>query len=645
LGHTRAGARPRHRHATRVAVVHDASSLAALRHEHGDKDTMIPLAAADAARAAVNFDELSSADGAVYWLESSPLRQGRTALMGWNRAEGRRQVTPDEFDVGGHVHGYGGGAYAVTPSGAWCVSASDGLTYRFEGGCAYRITSEDPGSSEFGDLVAYGDEVLAVREDAEGDALVAFTSAGTERVLTRTAGFLAAPCPAAGRLAWLRWGSDQMPWDGCELWTGSYRPGGRIDDQRRVAGGDEEAVTQPQWGPDGRLYFVSDRSGWWNLYRWDGGMVEPVAPMAAECAAAPWELGYRSYAILPDGRVAIVVQEGPHHRLVVAEQGGRVRPVELPYTSMKPYVAALGDAVALIASSPRAAPEAVLVNVDAGGRVEVLARADTTIADTAIAAWLAVPEEVTVSSVDRLPITALVYPPAGAEPGWQAPLVVRAHPGPTASMSLRLDWQVQFFTSQGFAVADVDYRGSTGYGRSFRQRLYGRWGCDDVADCRAVAEHLLAEGRTTPGEIFIFGASAGGYTALQAVSSSGPFAAAAARSSIVDPGRWASTAPRFQRPHAAQLSGGAVAVQAERIQAPVLLVHGSNDRIAPVQDALDLAGGLRSRGCAHDLVVVDGAGHGLSNPDHLAAALGAELRFFQTMLTRHVPGAGRGGSG
>jgi dipeptidyl aminopeptidase/acylaminoacyl peptidase len=212
-------------------------------------------------------------------------------------------------------------------------------------------------------------------------------------------------------------------------------------------------------------------------------------------------------------------------------------------------------------------------------------------------------------------------------------MVVRAHPGPTSAVTMRLDCHVQFLTSRGFAVVDVDYRGSTGYGREFRQALDGRWGDADVADCAAVAQHFITAGQAAPRAVFIFGASAGGYTALQAVSRETVFAGAVARSAIVDPRRWQTTAPRWQRPHAARLAGPAGAVVAHRVVRPVLLVHGASDHVANVTDVVELAQGLAARGREHQFLLL-GAGHELSAQAEHARALDAEAAFYASIIKR-----------
>ncbi|PWU57242.1 S9 family peptidase [Micromonospora sp. S4605] len=375
---------------------------------------------------------------------------------------------------------------------------------------------------------------------------------------------------------------------------------------------------------------MSDRSGWWNLYRWNGDTIEAVAPITGECAAEPWEMGYASYDFLAHGRIAMVVQEGPRHRLVVIEPDGAVRPVDLPYTSIKPYLAAQDTTVALIGSSPTAAPQVAVVHLtDDDPRLEVLARSEHAGLSQA---QVSTPTELRINVPGGREVLALVYPPTGSAADWRAPLIVRAHPGPTASCLLRLDWQAQFFTSRGFAVVDVDYLGSTGYGRSFRESLYGRWGLDDVDDCAAVANHLLEMRRAVPGQVFIRGASAGGYTALHAVSKDGPFAAATAVSAIVDPDRWAETVPRFQRAHAMRLRGGAGRVHAATVQRPVLFIHGTADEVAVVEDVQELADELVALGVGHELLLLPDVGHYVATSNRAGAALEAELAHYRSAM-------------
>lgn len=539
-------------------------------------------------------DWLRYGDGALYWLDA------QRGLLRHTPGAEPVGLTPAGFRVGGGVHSYGGGDFVSTPGGVWCAGG-DGL---------YQVNDDTTVTlmvrGAFGDLTAGDGELLAVREDAGGDALVAIPLDGDPepRVLAEAAGFFGAPRPTAGMVAWTWWSARDMPWDGCEVWVAGYEPGGGIGDPMRVAGGPDESAIEPRWGPDGMLYFLSDRTGWWNLYRHDG---TAVAPVAADCAAPPWELGYSSYGFLDDGRLVMIVREGPAHRLVLDGET-----VPLPYTSIKPCLAVSGSSVALVGAAPDLAPQVAVVDLASETpRLEVVGGGGRCTDAT------------TPFRLDEL--RALVHPPAGAADDWSAPLIVRAHPGPTASSLLRLDPWLRFFTSRGYAVADVDYTGSSGYGRAFREALHGRWGTADVDDCVAVAAHLLDAGRTRPGRVFIRGASAGGYTALRAVSQDGPFAAAVAVAAVVDPAGWAATGPRFHRPQAARLGGDAVV--AAELRTPVLLVHGTADHVAPPDPVVALAAGLRALGRPHELVLVEDAGHDVTD-------LEAELRLYERALGR-----------
>ncbi|GIG55732.1 peptidase [Longispora fulva] len=553
----------------------------------------------------------------MLWVQAD--EQG-CGLMAWSRSSGTTRLTPPEVEVGNIVHAYGGGAFAAGPGRIWYVDATDGqlqtLAVQEPNAEPTPLTGGQQAGS--GDLIYYDGELLGVQEGEHGDTVTAWdTSNGLARTLLTSSGFLAAPRLAPGRLAWLTWGQDAMPWDSAELWCADYHPGGVPIGAVLVAGGPDEAVAEPRWGPDGSLYFMSDRSGWMNLHRWDGTSVRSVASMDAECAAAPWELGYASYTFLPDHRIAMIARRGTLDQLVLVEQEG-VRELELPFTSIKPYMATVGDHVAMIAATPITAPAVVVVDPD-GSFVIIAGQSPVPSA----------PRPTTGHTAGG--VTYLLHRPSTSLAG-PLPLIVRAHPGPTDGITYRRDAFIDFFTHNGFAIVDVAYRGSTGFGRAFRRSLYGRWGLDDVADCAEVAEHLLATGTTTPGSVFIAGASAGGYTALHAVCAAGPFAAAIARSPIIDPKSWAATVPRFQRAHAVALDGGGGRVRSEAIRKPVLLVHGANDPITSAADTLALAHDLQDRRSSVELLLLDTESHTLSAPHLAEAVLDAELRFLRAMM-------------
>ncbi|MEE6260164.1 S9 family peptidase [Plantactinospora sonchi] len=574
----------------------------------------------DSAEPGASFDWLASTGVGLSWVETQPLT-GRTIVVRADPARIAGYAVRDE-SVGSSLHAYGGMPYLFTTSGALvAVNAATGQLSAPSGRTSDAFT--------YGDLAGGDGQVLVVREHDRGDQLIALAPAsGRLRVLLATDGFLASPRVHEDRLAWMQWASDVMPWDSCEIWIADYSPVQGLRRPRRVAGGPTESAIQPHWGADGTLYFMSDRSGWWNLYRWRDGRAEAVAPMPAECATAPWESSYANYLLLPGQRVAMTVQSGPEQHLAVVEPDGGSRMIQTPYTSIKPYLAALGDRVALIGASPTRASEIALVATDGSDEIEVIRRSTA----RGGAPTASAPEQLHVRA-DGATTTVLFYSPTSAEDGGPPPLIVRPHAGPTYQNELRLDREIQFFTSRGFAVAEVDYRGSTGYGRAFRKALDGNWGRLDVEDCRNAALYLIASGRVRSDAVFISGASAGGYTALKAVCDDGPFTLAVARSAIVDPQRWRTTAPRFQRPHATILASATSPVVAEQVRRSVLLVHGAADQVAPIGDVDGLAAALQQRGLLADLVRFDGVGHYLSGSAQ-QTALDAELAAYRKALRR-----------
>lgn len=578
------------------------------------------VSATQVARCLTTFDWLTSSGNTLHWVESLP-EEDRAVVVSWDGAN----TTVGSDAVGNALHAYGGGPYVANELGTWVVCEDDGQIWHLESG---RRCTDSP--FQHGDLTFGDGLILCVRETATGDELIVLDPATCECYVAHRASFIASPKLTSGRLAWTQWSSDVMPWDSSELWVANYQSGGQLNASVRIAGGADESAVQPQWGPDNCLYFMSDRNGWWNLYRWCNGEVTAVAPIEAECAPAPWELGYRSYTFLPNGKIAMIAQTGSQHRLLVAGLDAAIQEVDTPYTSMKPYLATVGDRVALIGSSPLRQQEIALVAVDESDPVEVVRAEPSALTSRTN---ISVPETITFES-GGVQVTALWYPATDQQNGDPAPLVVRPHPGPTHHAELRLDWEVQFFTSRGYSVADVNYRGSTGYGRSFRKALDGHWGVLDVEDCRNAAKYLIQSGRARTGAVFISGASAGGYTALKAVCDKhSPFRLAVARSAIVNPKRWETTAPRFQRPHATQLSHNTANVEAEAVCRPVLLIHGQADAIAPIQDVVELAERLEKRRMLIELMTLPKVGHYLSAPHALIAALEAELGAYQSFLS------------
>ena len=588
-----------------------------------------PLDAAVVARAKVACDELTRSPGGLYWLQSDPDAGGAVRLMRWREDEQARAVSPPQISIGSWLHGYGGGSFVLSERGAWITSARDSsLHFLRNDGRSDRVVPDD--GCVYGDLAPAGDRLLAVRErPGGGDEIVEVTAGGKVRALVSSPGFLGAPRLGEGGLLFLEWQADQMPWDATSLCLATYALDGELGAVTQLAGGPEESVIEPVWGPDGAAYFMSDRTGWWNLYRWDRAGTRRLFAIDRDCAAAPWEGGYRSYAFLAGERIALTVHDGLRTRVAVARAGQELTGIGKAIASVKPYLAAIGRKVAVIGASSTQTPSVLLLDPEIDEARGVAAVGQPPASDD--------PPGVSRSEVRELIVGAvalkyLLRLPSDATAARGLPLLVRAHPGPTDDVPLRRDVTADFFTSRGFAVVDVAYRGSSGQGRAFRQLLHGHWGEYDVEDCAAVAAHLLSIGLARPGAVFISGASAGGYTALQSVCTATPFVAATATSAIIDPDGWGARVPRFQRPHAAVLAGPAGGVRAERVTRPVLLIHGSDDFIAPVQDVIALAEQLRSLDDRHRALFLDGGGHYLSDPHCREAALNVEWEFYRPFI-------------
>src|SRR5829696_8278842 len=558
----------------------------------------------------------------------------------WARGS-MRMVAGPTFQRAGHCSPAGGATSACTASTGSAVRCRSRRSRRRRRACGTPTCDLcRPGRS----WCVYGN---AIRGEGVVNELVAVPAEASADPWVVASGhdFYAAPRPSPDgrRLAWLTWDRPCMPWDGADLWVADLGPDGRLGAASHVAGGPQESVVQPEWDAEGVLHFVSDRSGWWNLYRERHGQVEPLLPMAAEFADAPWEFDYSSYAFVGDGRIACRYRQHGRDRLTLLDpETGRLTDLSIPYTSLKPYLRAVGDRLAFIGASPTASSAVAILQVPTG-HLDVLAGAEVSLD----AAWVSVPKPIQFPSRDGQTAHALYYPPTNPEVTGPAdarpPLLVQAHPGPTADAKARLDLRIQFFTSRGFAVVEVNYAGSTGYGRGYRERLTGLWGLLAVADCLGAARSLIQRGEVDGGRLVISGESAGGFTALCALASEDRLAVGASRFGIADLESFRQQASRFQAHELDRLVGpypeAAATYRArsplhavDRIARPVLLVHGLEDTVVPPSQAQVMAEALARRGIRHVLLAIPGEGHGFRRPDSIRRALEVELSFYVEAL-------------
>jgi dipeptidyl aminopeptidase/acylaminoacyl peptidase len=620
-----------------------------------------PISAELVAAGGVSLDEVRVAGSDVLWVEGRPLEGGRQVIC--RAADGHQEpedLVPEGFNARTRVHEYGGGSYATHGGTLFFSNFGDQRLYRRDPGPGRPrpITPEppSPAAHRYADACPTPDGRLLVcvreRHQRDGEVvneLVAVPADGDGAPVVLASGrdFYSSPrvSPDGRRLAWLAWDHPNMPWDGTELQTAGLAGAGLAGAPVTVAGGQEESVFQPEWSPDGVLHLVSDRSGWWNLYRVaSDGRLERLAPREEEFGHPQWVFGLSTYAFLPGGRIACIHGRGPTRRLGILEPDGQLTDLELPFTAFyPPQLRALGDRLACLAASPTRATAVVVID-PAGGAVRVLRASEDRELDPG---YLSVPEPIEFPTEGGRTAHALWYPPANRDvrgpDGALPPLLVTSHGGPTSGVVDDLQVGHQFFTSRGFGVVAVDYGGSTGYGRAYRQRLDGAWGIVDVDDCVAAARHLAGEGRVDPRRLAIRGGSAGGYTTLCALTFRDDFAAGASYYGVADVAALARDTHKFESryldrligpwPEAEELYRARSPIHAtDRLSCPVILFQGLEDEIVPPAQAELMAAALDAKGIPHAYLAFPGEQHGFRQAGHIRRALEAELYFYSRMF-------------
>lgn len=614
-----------------------------------------PLSAALIATSATSLRNapLQIVGAHVYWVESRPAEAGRSVLMRRPLASDPGAVedlTPAPFNVRSRVHEYGGGAYTIADDTIYFVNFADQRVYRQSPGAPpVPITPED--GRRYGDLQVDRERrrLICVCEDHRVagvepvNTLVALPLDGAGPAQTLAAGndFYSTPrlSPDGTGLAWLTWNHPNMPWDGTELWLSSWGPDGSLATAERIAGSVDESIFQPHWSPDGVLYFVSDRNGWWNLYRWRDGQSEAVLPMEAEFGLPQWILGTTTYSFESAARVICAVQQQGSDRLLSVDlRRGELRWLSTPYTEISLPCAAAGSVV-FLGSSPTEPVALVRLDLDSNA-LSVLHQSQR----AGIAAgYLATPEPITFPTEDGHEAYGFFYRPRNhdvrAPSDERPPLLVLSHGGPTGATSTGLNLGVQYWTSRGFAVLDVNYGGSTGYGRAYRQRLNGQWGVVDVADCVNGARYLVERGDVDGARLAIRGGSAGGYTTLCALVFYDLFRAAASHFGVSDLEALARDTHKFEARYLDRLVGPYPAAEAlyrerspihfaDRLSCPLILLQGADDRVVPPNQSELMRDTLRAKQLPVVYLLFEGEGHGFRRSENVIRALEAELSFY-----------------
>ena len=598
-------------------------------------------------------------DGAVWWVESRPAEAGRGVIVRADPWSSSADVTPAGFNVRTKVHEYGGGSFALHRGVVFFSNFDDQRLYRQEPGrVPEAITPDTEARHRYADARLTGDGawLICVRERHEVDAVInelvvlPTDGRGEPRVIAEGRDFYAAPriSPSGTQLAWICWDLPWMPWDGCELWVADVSPDGTLGAGRKVAGADgTESIWQPGWSPAGELHFVSDRTGWWNLYRERGGAIEALHPMAAEFGWPHWVFGGVSYVFLDDGRIACLYDDsGVQHVGVLDPEIGELIDLDLPYTAIAyPYLAVEGDHIAFIAGSPDL-PEQ-LVSLDFTTRsVDVLRESAAMSLDPGYVSEtraIAFPTEGGLTAYAHFypPANPEVVPPAAERP----PVIVMSHGGPTGSRTNIFDLAKQFWTTRGFAVVDVNYGGSTGHGRAYRERLKGTWGITDTADCRNAARYLADEGAVDPERFLIRGGSAGGYTTICALTFQDDYAAGASYFGISDlepfaePGGTHKFESRYEHtligpyPEAIDIYRARSPIHSvDLISTPMLVLQGAEDEVVPPAQAEVMVEALEAKRLPYAYLLFEGEQHGFRMAETIRTAYEAELSFYAQIL-------------
>lgn len=590
----------------------------------------------------------------IYWIEMRPSEAGRSVIVRRTPDGQTEDAVPPPFNARTRVHEYGGGEYQVANGTIYFSNFADQRLYR-------QSKNSQPQPLTPAIEMRYADAIIdhgrgrliSVREDhtGEGEAINTIVSINLEdgseqRVMVSGNDFYSSPrlSPDGAQLAWLTWNHPNMPWDGTELWVGELAADGALGRTRLVAGGVDESIFQPEWSEDGVLYFVSDKSGWWNLYRQreDRG-AEPLHPMDAEFGMPQWGFGMSSYAFESAERIICAYIERGNSRLATLDtRTGSFETIDTPYTDITYLRASKGRAV-FRGGSPTTPASIVQLDLSTG-ETETLRRSNELEIDPG---YFSIPQAIEFPTEEGKTAHAFYYPPRNrdyvAPEGELPPILVKSHGGPTAAATTTLALGIQYWTSRGIGVLDVNYGGSTGYGREYRRRLNDRWGIVDVDDCANGALYLVERGLADGNRLMITGGSAGGYTTLCALTFRDRFKAGASHYGVSDCEALAAETHKFESRYLDRLIGPypeRADLYRERspihhvdlLSCPVIFFQGLEDKVVLPNQAEMMVEALRAKGLPVAYVPFEGEQHGFRRAENIKRALDGEIYFYSRVF-------------
>ena len=592
----------------------------------------------------------------LYWVEMRPSEGGRNVIVRLDASGAATDVNPPPFNARTRVHEYGGGDYVVSDGVIYFSNFADQRLYKqILGGEPRPITPDADLRYADASVDAKRRRLICVREDhtvAAREAVNTLVSIGLdgvndgEQVLVGGNDFYSSPRVSSDgtRLAWLTWDHPQMPWDGTELWTGDFQADGSLTKTQRVAGSITESIFQPEWSPDGTLYFVSDRNGWWNLYRRRAdGEIETVTELTSELGVPQWIFGMSNYGFeSADKIICTYYERGMSQLASIDSRTRKLQPIDTNYTDITFLRAAPGQTV-FRAGSPAEPPS--IVRLDLNTRTfDVLRRSNNLDIHTG---YLSSPRAIEFPTTDGLTAHGFFYPPQNldyrAPGGERPPLLVKSHGGPTSAAATALSLTIQYWTSSGIGVLDVNYGGSTGYGRAYRERLKEQWGVVDVDDCANGARHLVAQGEVDGNRLMITGGSAGGYTTLCALTFRDTFKAGASHYGVSDAEALAKETHKFESRYLDGLFGPYPEKQdiyfqrspinfTDRLSCPAIFFQGTEDKVVPRNQAEVMVQALRTKGIPVAYIPFEGEQHGFRQAKTIKRALDGELYFYSRVF-------------
>jgi len=620
-----------------------------------------PLSARQLTTLSTKISEPRVDQHSVYWLESRPHQRGRTTLVRKYRNEEPRDILAEPFSIRTRANEYGGGAWTVHEGAIFAVLDHDQRIYQLDQQAPHPITPE--GKFRYADLIVdkYRQRLICVREDYQFETprseivAIDLTNTSTDKpnvtVLLSGDDFYSNPrvSPDGQWLSWLSWNQPNMPWDGTKCQIARMSDKGTLSDHLLVAGGDNESVFQPEWSPTGELFFVSDRSNWWNLYRVaveelpikNSAAIKALYSLNAEFATPQWVFGMSTYAFIGEQSVLCCFnQQGQWQLASIDLKNSQVTPLATPLTDISAIFSDGEDAVFLGAN---AVSTPLLYQYQQHALTPVSGPAP----DTLDAAYISVAQPIIFPTTNNESAHAFYYPPVNPEVNspvnTKPPLIVMCHGGPTGATESSLNLKIQYWTTRGFAVLDVNYRGSTGYGRRYRDALKGNWGIVDVDDVVMGATWLAEQGLVNPEAMIIRGSSAGGYTVLAALTFTDRFAAGASLYGIGNLETLVLDTHKFEARYLDSLIGDYPAQRStylersplfhvEKLQRPVIFLQGLRDKVVPPEQAERMVAALARQGIPHAYVTFPEEGHGFRQADAIEQAIESELYFYSQLF-------------